>query len=115
MEKNIFFFFILCIWAVIYLCLAVYIWFSKKAIGFWGNKKMFEVTDIKKYNHTMSKLYVAHGIVFILFGLPLLTGHSKWIFFSVAGVIVETIVLMAVSYTHLAPGRIPAPMNLQGF
>ena len=64
MEKNIFFFFILCIWAVIYLCLAVYIWFSKKAIGFWGNKKMFEVTDIKKYNHTMSKLYVAHGIVF---------------------------------------------------
>ena len=67
---------------------------------------MFEVTDIKKYNHTMSKLYVAHGIVFILFGLPLLTGHSKWIFFSVAellclqdivaGVVVETIVLMAV-------------------
>ena len=75
MEKNIFFFFILCIWAVIYLCLAVYIWFSKKAIGFWGNKKMFEVTDIKKYNHTMSKLYVAHDIVFILPGLPLLAGH----------------------------------------
>ena len=80
-----------------YICvLGYYIWFSKKAIGFWGNKKMFEVTDIKKYNHTMSKLYVAHGIVFILFGLPLLTGHSKWIFFSVAGVVVETIVLMAV-------------------
>ena len=57
---------------------------------------MFGCIHIKKYNHTMSKLYVAHGIVFILFGLPLLTGHSKWIFFSVAGVIVETIVLMAV-------------------
>lgn len=49
-----------------YLCLAVYIWFSKKAIGFWGNKKMFEMTDIRKYNHAMSKLYVAHGTVFIL-------------------------------------------------
>ena len=47
----------------------------KKAIGFWGNKKMFEVTDIRKYNHTMSKLYVAHDIVFILPGLPLLAGH----------------------------------------
>ena len=47
----------------------------KKAIGFWGNKKMFEVTDIRKYNHTMSKLYVTHGIVFILPGLPLLAGH----------------------------------------
>ena len=44
MEENIFFFIILCIWAVIYLCLAVYIWFSKKAIAFWGNKKMFEVS-----------------------------------------------------------------------
>ena len=96
MEKNIFFFFILCIGGAFFIGVAVYIWFSKKAIGFWGNKKMFEVTDIKKYNHTMSKLYVAHGIVFILFGLPLLTGHSKWIFFSVAGVVVETIVLMAV-------------------
>lgn len=96
MVQNIFFFIILCIWAVIYLCLAVYIWFSKKAIGFWGNKKMFEVMDIRKYNHVMSKLYVAHGIVFILLGLPLLAGHSQWIVFSVAGVVVETIVLMAV-------------------
>lgn len=82
--------------AVIYLCLGVYIWFSKKAIGFWGNKKMFQVTDIRKYNHAMSELYVVHGIVFILLGLPLLTGHSKWIVLSVAGVVVETIVLMAV-------------------
>ncbi|WP_243009049.1 hypothetical protein [Clostridium sp. AM58-1XD] len=53
---------------------------------------MFEVTDIKKYNHAMSKLYVAHGIVFILLGLPLLAGHPKWIFLSVAGAVVETIV-----------------------
>nr|WP_252198464.1 hypothetical protein [Clostridium sp. MCC353] len=91
-----FFFVIICIWAVIYLCLAVYIWFSKKAIRFWGHKRMFEVTDIRKYNHAMSKLYVAHGIVFILLGLPLLTGHSKWIVISVAGIVVETIVFMAV-------------------
>lgn len=56
---------------------------------------MFEVTEIRKYNHAMSKLYVAHGIVFIQLGLPLLAGHSKWIVFSVAGVVVETIVLMA--------------------
>lgn len=96
MEQNIFFFIILCIWAVIYLCFAIYIWFSNKAIGFWENKKMFEVTDIRKYNHAMSKLYVAHGIVFILLGLPLLAGHSKWLFLSIAGVVVETIVLMAV-------------------
>ena len=78
------------------MCLAIYIWFSKKAIYFWGKKKMFEVTDIKKYNHAMSKIYVAHGIVLILLGLPLLTGHHKWIIVSVAGVIVVTIAFMVV-------------------
>lgn len=57
---------------------------------------MFEVTDIRKYNHAMSKLYVVHGMVFIFLGLPLLTGIHKWIIFSVTGVVVETIVLMAV-------------------
>ncbi len=96
MKENIFFFIILCIWGVLYICLAIYIWFSKKAIGFWGNRKMFEVTDIRKYNHAMSKLYVAHGIVFILLGLPLLTGHSGWILLSIAGVVMETIVLIVV-------------------
>ena len=96
MKENIFFFIILCIWGVLYICLAIYIWFSKKAIGFWGNRKMFEVTDIRKYNHAMSKLYVAHGIVFILLGLPLLTGHSGWILLSISGVVMETIVLIVV-------------------
>ncbi|WP_292919569.1 MULTISPECIES: hypothetical protein [environmental samples] len=80
-----------------YICvLGYYIWFSKKAIGFWGNKKMFEVTDIRKYNHAMSKFYVVHGMVFIFLGLPLLTGAHKWIILSVTGAVVETIVLMAV-------------------
>lgn len=96
MEQNIFFFIIFCIGGIIYVCLAIYIWFSKKAIGFWGNKKMFEVTDIRKYNHAMSKFYVVHGMVFIFLGLPLLTGAHKWIILSATGAVVETIVLMAV-------------------
>lgn len=77
MEKNIFFFSYdafgpLFIYLFMFGCIHMVF---KKAIGFWGNKKMFEVTDIRKYNHTMSKLYVAHDIVFILPGLPLLAGH----------------------------------------
>ena len=96
MKDNLFFFIILCIWGVIYLGLALYIWFSKKAVGFFGSKKIFEVTDIRKYNHAISKLYVVHGFVYIFFGLPLLTGHHKWIILSVAGVVVETIIFMAV-------------------
>lgn len=96
MKGNIYFFILLCIWGVIYICLAIYIWFAKKAIGFWGNEKMIEVTDIRKYNHAMSKLYVVHGIVWILLGLPLISGHSKWILLSTAGVVMETIVFIVV-------------------
>ncbi len=68
----------------------------KKTIGLSGKKNMFEVTDTKKFNHAMSKLYAAHGIVFIFLGLPLLTGYRKWIILPAAGVVVETIVFMAV-------------------
>ncbi len=96
MKGNIFFFILLCMWGVIYMCLAIYIWFSKKAIDFWGNKKTFEVTDIRKYNHAMSKLYVVNGMVFVLLGFPLLAGHSKWILLSAAGVVVESIVFIVV-------------------
>ncbi len=97
MEGNAVGFILWCIGGVFFICLAVYIWFSKKAIAFWGKAKMFEVTDIKKYNHAMSKLYGAYGIVFILLGLPLLAGQNfNWILLSSAGVVMESIVLIAV-------------------
>lgn len=73
-KKYILFFHIMHLGRYLFMFGCIHMVF-KKAIGFWGNKKMFEVTDIRKYNHTMSKLYVAHGIVFILPGLPLLAGH----------------------------------------
>lgn len=94
MKENIFFFGMLCIWGIIYICIAIYIWFSKKAIAFWESKKFIEVTDIRKYNHAMSKLYAVTGILWILFGLFLLAGHSKWI--SVVGVVMVNIVFIVV-------------------
>ena len=57
---------------------------------------MFEVKDIRKYNHAMSKLYIVHGIVWVLFGIPLLTGRSEWIWVSIAGVVIENIAFIAV-------------------
>lgn len=47
------------------------------------------------FKNAMSKLYVAHGLEFIVLGLSLLTGHYKWIILSAVGVVVETIVFMA--------------------
>ena len=96
MDKYTISFIIWCIGGAFFIGVAVYIWFSKKAIGFWGNKNMFEVADIRTYNHAMSKIYFVYGIIFILLGLPLLAGHLEWMFLSIAGVVMESIVLMVV-------------------
>lgn len=73
---------------------------SRKAVGFWANAEMFEVTDVKRYNRAVGKLFVAFGIVFILLGLPLLCGqNSAWILLSVLGTMLETITAMAIYST----------------
>lgn len=79
--------------------LAVYSWFSKKPrpMGFWANAEMFEVSDIKKYNHALSKLFGIFGIVMVLLGLPLLAGqNSLWALLTVVGTMIESIAAMAV-------------------
>lgn len=46
------------IWSIVgclFIALGIYSFYSKKAIGFWANVKMFQVTDIKKYNVVMGK------------------------------------------------------------
>lgn len=50
--------------------LAVYVWFSKKPVSF--SARPLEVTDKKRYNRAVAKLYMVYGAVFILLGLPLL-------------------------------------------
>lgn len=91
------------IWGIVgflFVGLGISAIFSKKAMGFWANAEMFEVTDIKKYNGAMTKLFCMYGIVFILLGLPLLSGqNSPLILISVIGIMVETIVAMVVYST----------------
>lgn len=82
---------------VLFICIGIYALCSKKPVGFWANAEMFEVTDIKKYNHAVAKLFCVFGIVVILLGTPLLLGqNSVWILLSVVGLLVESIVAMAV-------------------
>ena len=72
---------------------------------FWANVQMFEVTDRKKYNVAVGKLFIIFGIVFILLGLPLLAGqNSPWIFLSVLGALLECIIVMIV-YTVVIEER----------
>ena len=66
-------------------------------MGFWANADVCEVRDIKKYNHALSGLFSIFGIVTIALGVPLLAGqNSAWVLLSVMGVMIESIIAMAV-------------------
>lgn len=83
-----------------FIGLGIYSFFSKKAVGFWANAEKFEVTDRKKYNGAVAKLFFVFGFVFILLGLPLLSGqNSAWIVLSVVGAMVESITAMVIYTT----------------
>lgn len=59
----------------------------KEPMGFWANSKMFEVTDVKKYNHAVGKMWIVFGVVMIVLGLPLLAGqNSPMAFITIVGI-----------------------------
>ncbi len=97
MDGSVIGFIIWCAVGGMFVCLAVASWFSKKPVGFWANAQVFEVTDVKKYNHAVAKLFFVFGMVMIPLGIPLLAGqNSAWALLSVAGVMAEAIAIMAV-------------------
>ena len=87
------------IWAVIGALLAgigVHAFFARKPQHFWANIKMGEVSDVRKYNRAVGKLFIAYGVAFILLGLPLLAENEALILLSVLGTVLATIAIMAV-------------------
>lgn len=86
--------------AAFFIGMGVYACFSKKAVGFWANAQVMEVTDIKRYNFAMAKLFGIYGIVLLLLGFPLLAGqNSPWIIISILGVMFATITAMIIYTT----------------
>ena len=97
MTGNIIGFVIWAIVGVIIISLGIRSYFSRKLVGFWSNIKPISVNDITGYNRAVGKLFVIYGIILIALGLPLLLGqNSPFILLSVLGVMIETIVIMAV-------------------
>ena len=88
------------IWAIvgtIIVGLGVRVCLSKKVAGFWANIRPISVNDITGYNRAVGKLFVIYGVIFIALGLPLISGqNSPFILLSVLGVMMETIVIMAI-------------------
>ena len=100
MNGAIFGFVIWSLLAAFFIGMGVYACFSTKAVGFWANAQVKEVTDIKRYNFAMAKLFGTYGIVLWVLGLPLLAGqNSPWILVSVLGVMFATITAMIVYTT----------------
>ena len=96
-----------CIWCVVGLLMigiGISAFFAKKPMGFWANAKMFDVTDLKKYNAAVGKLFCGYGIVFIFLGVPMLAGqNSAWVLLSVIGVMAESIALMVIYTIVIEP------------
>ena len=91
-------FVIWCALGLLFIGMGIYAFFSKKAqpMGFWANAKMFEVTDVKKYNAAMGKLFCGFGVVFLILGFPLLSKNGALIVLSTAGVMFEAITMMVI-------------------
>jgi len=85
---------------VLFIALGIFSLFSKKAIGFWANAEMFQVTDVGKYNRAICKLFCIFGIIFIMLGIPLLYKEKPaLIIVSILGTMLLSIISMAVYAT----------------
>lgn len=90
-------FVIWCICSGIFLVIGISCFRASEPAGFWANVKMCEVTDTKKYNKAVGKLFCCFGVVFAILGLPMLAGqNSPLLFLSIAGCIILIITTMLV-------------------
>ena len=63
------------IWSAVSLLLVgivVWCWRSEKAVGFYTGVKPPEVTDVRKYNRSVGKLWFVYAVLFELLYVPLL-------------------------------------------
>lgn len=97
MNGNVIGFIMWALFGCFMIGLGMSAFFSKRPVGFWANSKTFPVNDIKGYNCATGKLFIAYGVIFIVLGVPLLSGqNTPYILLSVLGVMIETIAIMAI-------------------
>ena len=97
MDGALLGFIIWCFCGGFFIVLGIYALFSKKAMGFWAGEEVVGVTDIRKYNRAMAKLFCIYGIVLVLLGIPLLGGqNSAGLVIPILGTMFISIITMAV-------------------
>lgn len=97
MDGAVLGFIIWCLCGGFFIVLGIYALFSKKAMGFWAGEEVTGVSDIRKYNRAMAKLFGIYGIVLVLLGIPLLEGqNSAGLVIPILGTMFVSIIMMAV-------------------
>lgn len=101
MPEEMLGFLIWCAAGCLFIGFGVYALLAKRPVGFWANAEMFEVTDVKRYNRAMCKLFCGMGVVFVLLGLPLLSNHAGWIMLSCGVGVMAEIMALVLIYTQV--------------
>lgn len=94
---------VLCTWMLvsgIFEVIGIVSWRSEKAVGFWNISQQIQVSDIKKYNHAVAKMWFVFGGIFAVIGLAVLIDDSVGIVGMVLGGMFWSIALMVV-YTRI--------------
>lgn len=85
--------------AVVFLGIGISGWKSTDAVGFFTFVKPPAVNDIRKYNHSVSILWVVSAVILEIMGVPFLfLGQNSPIFFLVVFGVVALIIGMIIAY-----------------
>ncbi len=98
--------FVLCVLiGLLFVGMGIRCFFAEKPSGFWANAETEKkVTDVKKYNRSMGKLWIVFGTVFVLLCTPMLAGqNSPLIILSILGIAFESIACMVVYTVVIEP------------
>ena len=93
------------IWSIVSLILlgiGIWSWKSPNAVSFYTGVKPPEVSDVRKYNHSVAVLWFCYAVLFELLGLPLffLKHDPSGFLLPLAGVVIISIAL-AVVYSRI--------------
>ncbi len=105
MTHGIYAFSAFALIGVFFLVMGIRCRHSDKPSGFWANAEQFEVTDVRAYNKSMSKLWFVAAVLYTAIGLPLLTPANILlvILVSIIGCMIVTIGIMIFFTTVIEP------------
>jgi uncharacterized iron-regulated membrane protein len=94
-----------CAVSALMIALGVITYNMKKPAGFFANSPApAKVTDTKKYNHALGKLWIAYGILLMASGLPLLKEKpGALLIITMLGTVFSTLAMVCIYAAVIAP------------